>query len=244
MSIADLALAQAIGRGDVHGARFLIVGSGEMGRRAVGNLDARGGLVTVASRTFENARKLAGQHGFAHAAFDPGPDVIGSVAGIVVALAGPWRIGRDTRRALADSTAWVIDLSSPGALEDDLPAVLGGRLSSIDDLSEAAVQPLSDRLLERLDGLAEQALVQYERWTANEARRAAADALTGRARALQAVELDRLWRRLPTLEQGERDEVERAVEQITRLLLRDPLEQLGHDADGRHAQAARDLFRL
>ena len=244
MSIADLALAQAIGRGDVHGAHFLIVGSGEMGRRAMGHLAARGGLLTVASRTFENARELAGQYHSQHARFDPGPDVIGSVAGIVVALAGPWRIAQDTRRALVDSTSWVIDLSSPGALEQDLPAVLASRLISIDDLSEAAAQPLSDRLLERLDGLAEQALVQHEQWAEDEARRAAADALTARARALQAAELDRLWRRLPALDQGERDEVERTVEQITRLLLRDPLEQLGDDADGRHVRAARDLFRL
>lgn len=244
MSIADLALAQAIGRGDVHGARFLVVGSGEMGRRAVGHLAARGGLVTVASRTLENALELAGHYRFPHAPFDPGPDAIGPVAGIVVALAGSWQIGPDTRRALVESTSWVIDLSSPGALDRDLPAVLGSRLISIDDLSDVAAQPLSERLLERLDGLAEEALMQYERWIEDEARRTAADALTDRARALRIAELDRLWGRLPALDQAQRDEVERTVEQITRLLLRDPLEQLGHDSDGRHVRAARDLFRL
>jgi hypothetical protein len=38
--------------------------------------------------------------------------------------------------------------------------------------------------------------------------------------------------------------VERALEHLTHTLLRDPLEQLGTDGDGRHVRAARELFRL
>jgi glutamyl-tRNA reductase len=244
MSIADLAIVQTIGREDIHGAEFLVVGTGEMGRRAVSHLTARGALVTISSRSVENARELARQFHLPHAPFDPGPDVIGSVAGVVVALAGPWQIAPDSRRSLLDATSWVIDLSLPSALDPDLPPALARRLISIDDLSDAAAPPVSDHLLERLDGLAQQALAQHEQWLEDEGRRAAADALTARARALRVTELDRLWGRLPTLDQAERDEVERTVEQITRLLLRDPLEQLGQDADGRQVQAARDLFRL
>jgi glutamyl-tRNA reductase len=244
LSLADIALAHVIGSGDVSGARFLVVGTGEMGRRAVGNLSARGGLVTVASRTEETASALAKGYGAAAAPFDPGADLVGSMTGVVVALGGPWRIGQETTRALLASTSWVIDLSSPGAFVADLPRELGDRLISIDDLTQVGGQPLSHRLLEQLDALVVETVAEHERWLADDDRRAAADALARRARSLQVTELERLWQRLPSLNQGERDEVERAVEQVTRRLLSDPLEQLGRDADGRHARAARELFRL
>jgi glutamyl-tRNA reductase len=244
MSLADIALAHAIGTGDVSGARLLVVGTGEIGRRAVGNLVARGGLVTVASRTEETARTMAKRYGAAVASFDPGADTVGAMTGVVVALGGPWRIADETASALRAATSWVVDLSSPGALVANLDRALGDRLISIDDLAELAGRPLSHRLLEQLDALVVETVAEYERWLADDDRRAAADALARRARSLQVSELERLWQRLPSLDQGERDEVERAVEQVTRRLLSDPLEQLGRDADGRHAQAARELFRL
>jgi hypothetical protein len=60
----------------------------------------------------------------------------------------------------------------------------------------------------------------------------------------RSLELEQLWQRLPTLDDGQRAEVARMAEHLTERLLRDPMEQLAGDPDGRRASAARDLFRL
>jgi hypothetical protein len=49
---------------------------------------------------------------------------------------------------------------------------------------------------------------------------------------------------VPTLNDEERDEVERMARHLTERLLATPLDRLGNDVDGRHEQAARELFRL
>jgi glutamyl-tRNA reductase len=102
----------------------------------------------------------------------------------------------------------------------------------------------SARLLARLDSLIAETIEQFEHWSAAETRRQAADALATRARAVRSAELERLWRRVPSLNDDERAEVERAFDHATERLLREPLEQLGRDGDGRHVQAVRELFRL
>jgi len=244
LSLVEIALIRAIGEGDVRGRSFIVVGSGEMGERAAAYLLARGGTVTVASRTVDSARALADRAGVAWLPFDPGPDELAGCAGIVIALAGRWTISDQSSRAIAASDSWVVDISAPAALDEGMAGDLGQRLVTIDDLVSTALAPPSARLLDKLDALIERTITEYDRWLADEARRAAADALARRAEAIEAAELDRLWQRMPTLDQQQRIAVEQAIRQLTRQLLRDPLEQLGNDGDGSHTRAARDLFRL
>lgn len=184
--------------------------------------------------------------------FDPGPPVVAGVAGVVIALAGPWAVSEQTRRGLIDSAAWVVDLSAPPALHQEMAKALGDRLVTIDDLAgsdgDARIASgdngLSARLIERLEVLVDGTLTEYERWAGKDAQRAAADALSRRASAVGLAELDRLWQRVPSLDDDQREQVERMVRQLTQRLLRDPLERLSQDGDGRHARAARELFRL
>lgn len=242
-TLVDLALSRALGDADARGRTFHVVGTGEMGRAAVANLVGRGATVSVSSRTIDSARTLAERFGVTHTPFDPGVELLSKLDGVVVALKGRWALDVASHDALLAGRAWIADLSSPPALDREVAAELGERLSTIDDLATPVDEP-SGRLLARLDALVEQTVGDYERWLADEARREAADALASRARAVQTAELDRLWRRVPTLDDAERAEVERAIDHVTQLLLRDPLEQLGNDGDGSHARAARELFRL
>jgi glutamyl-tRNA reductase len=242
-TLVDLALSRALRDTDPRGRPFHVVGTGEMGRGAIAHLLGRGANVTVSSRTIESARNVGERFGIGHTTFDPGPALLSGVDGVVVALNGRWSIDDASRQGLLASAAWISDLSSPPALDREFSEALDGRLSTIDDLATAADEP-SGRLLVRLDALVERTVAEYERWVADENRRAAAEALALRAQAVQAAELDRLWRRVPTLDDAERAEVTRAVDQLTQRLLRDPLEQLGNDGDGSHARAARELFRL
>lgn len=223
--------------------RVLVVGAGEMGRLSALAVRARGGKPVVASRTSDRAAALAAQIGVASTRFVPGPGEIRRFDGVVVALAGRWPLPAAGRLALAESRAWLVDLSSPPALDDDVRSALGGRLTTIDDLASTWA-PASPRMMARLDALVEQTVAEYIRWSAHTDQRRAASALRERAASVESTELDNLWRRMPSLDPAERSEIARAFGRLSDGLLRDPLERLGEDGDGRHERAAQELFRL
>ncbi len=243
-TLADLALERVIGRADTPPRPVLIIGAGEMARRAAQSLAMRGASLLVASRTPERAAVLATEVGGQEVPFDPGADVIAELDGVVVALAGEWLMAETSAAALRESRAWIVDLSAPPALPAIVAASLDGRLVSIDDLADAADSGPSDGLLARLDALVDGALAEYLAWSAGDAQRQAARALTEKAAAARSAELDALWQRAPDLDEEQRREVERMARHLAERLLRDPLERLNEDADGRHADAARELFRL
>ena len=223
----------------------LVVGAGEMGRLAAVALRHRQAKVLIASRSIEHARSLAAEVGARSVTFDPGAERTAGLAGVIIALDGVWPIGAQTAESLVGSEAWIIDLSAPGALLPEFASSLGARLTTIDDLAHVAHDDagFTPALVARLDTLIDQTLAEYADWVARAGQRDAAEALARRAETVGSAELGRL------LDQVELDDeqlraVEQMVAQVTRRLLRDPLEQLGQDRDGRHARAARELFRL
>jgi glutamyl-tRNA reductase len=245
-SLADLAIERLREvSGDLSGRELLVVGSGEMGRLAILAGLAAGAVVAVTSRSSDKAATLAGAAGCRVDDFDPGRRAAGYAA-VVVALAGPWAIGSETIGALAASDTLVVDLSVPPALPETLVDRLGPRLSSADDLARerSGMQPPSRRVLARLDALVDQTAEEFLAWLDGRDRRAAASALVQRADAERAAELAELWRRLPDLGPEARATIERMSEHLAERLLREPLERLGADVDGRHERAVRELWAL
>jgi glutamyl-tRNA reductase len=243
-TLADAAL-EAIERRqiDLHDARVLVVGTGEMGRLTVDRARARGARVAIASRTFEHAEAVARTSGASAAPFDPAATMM-DLAAIVVALRGAWTPAPRTIEALIDGSAIIVDLSVPMAIPQRLAVGIGDRLVSIDDLAVATTSPVSQQDHARMAALVERSLADYERWADGHDRRSAAEALVRLAEAERHSELDRLWQTHPEMDPAAREAVERMSRHLTGRLLREPLERLGQDADGRAAQAARDLFAL
>ena len=243
-TLVDVALEIVVGDAEISGSPVHVVGAGAMGKMAVTSLLRRGALVTVGSRTRETAQAVGARYGALDVEFDPGPALLSKVSGVVVALAGEWVLSDESRRALVQSGTWIIDLSSPRAVDARLAVGMSGRVLTIDDLSGSIAPPGSPQTRARLETLIRETVARYDTWAAERIQRTVADALVHRARALQAAGLDRLRVRAPALEEHERAEIERAFSEVVNTLLRDPLEQLGHDRDGHRAQAARELFRL
>jgi glutamyl-tRNA reductase len=243
-SLADVALSRVGDTSPKAIGQVLVVGAGDMARQAAHALHARGASVLVGSRTPERAQLLAAEIGARSVPLDPGAAVASGLGGVVIALRGRWQVADATVRSLLDSTAWVVDLSAPSALSDEHAGRLGSRLVTIDDLAVDAGPVLSARMVARLDDLVEEALADYRAWSARRTQRAAASELAEKALAARSVELEALWQRLPALEPTHREEVERMAHHLTDRLLRDPIEQLDCDEDGRRARAVRELFRL
>jgi glutamyl-tRNA reductase len=244
-SLADVALATIERQaGPIRGRDVLVVGAGRMGRLAANAAVAVGGSVTVANRSAEGGDALAASVGARIEAFDPGAR-IGSFAGVVVALAGPWPIGAATVDALARSATVVVDLSVPAAVPARLGEILGARLVTADDLAQTDVRPAAqDGSAARLDALVERSTAEYVGWLKGRAGRATAEALVKRADREREAELAALWRRLPDIEPEARNAIEGMTRHLAGRLLREPLERLGRDTDGRDGRAIRDIFAL
>ena len=243
-NLVDVALERIAAEETLGGSQLHVVGAGAMGKLAVLSLIRRGARVTVGSRSRDSAYALARRYGAVDVEFDPGSALLSDVRGVIVALAGEWVLSEESRHALAQSGAWVVDLSSPSAVDAELAPTLRGRLLTIDDLSGSTERPGSPRTQARLEALIHETVERYETWAADTTQRTVADALLQRARAAQTAELDRLRLRAPALDDQERNAIERALSAVANTLLRDPLEQLAQDRDGHRAVAARELFRL
>jgi len=244
-SLADVALASIERQiGAIRGRDVLVVGAGRMGRLAARAAVAAGASVAVANRSADGAEALAASAGARIEAFDPEAR-IGGFAGIVVALAGPWPIGIATIDTLARSATVVVDLSVPAAVPAGLAQILGARLITADALALTDVGAAAqDGSAARLDALVERSTAEFVAWLKGRDGRAAAEALVKRADRERRAELAALWRRLPDLESETRDAIEGMTRHLADRLLREPLERLGRNADGRDGQAIRDIFAL
>jgi glutamyl-tRNA reductase len=245
-SLADVAV-DLIGRssGGLSRRELLVVGAGRMGRLAVTAGVAAGASVAVASRSADRAAELARATRTRVEDFDPRADA-GAYVGIVVALGGPWAIGSEAIDTLGRARTLVVDLSVPAAVPEPLAIALGRRLTTADDLAHAdrAAEPIPDRTLARLDSLIDRTADEFVRWLDGHERREAARALTERADREREAELAELWRRLPDLDPEARASIEGMSRHLAERLLREPLERLGADADGRHERAVRELWAL
>lgn len=245
-SLADVAVRHIEAeRGSLSGRDVLIVGAGHMGGLAARAAVGAGASLAVANRSPERASDLAIATGGRIEELDPGDRVAG-YAGVIVALGGPWRIGPAAIDGLRRSPTIVVDLSVPPALPPHLAALLGPRLTTVDDLAgdHCPDDAASDRTRSRLDGLVDATTAEFLAWLDGRDRRAAARALVERADLEREAELAELWRRLPELDAGARATIEGMSRHLAERILREPLERLGSDADGRHERAVRELWAL
>ena len=245
-SLADVALASIERQGgSLRGRDVLVVGAGKMGRLAARAAVTAGASVSVANRSVEGARTLAALTGARIGPFDPGAR-IGAFAAAVVALGGPWPISAATIDALGESTTVVVDLSVPSAVPVGVAAILRSRLITADDLALVAseLEAPQGGSSARFEALINRATAEFVAWLKGSDGRAAARALVNRADREREAELAGLWRRLPDLEPEARDAIEAMTKHLATRLLRQPLERLGRDTDGRDERAIRDIFAL
>jgi glutamyl-tRNA reductase len=245
-SLADRALESIRDRTSLDpaaiGRPLLVVGAGEMGRRAAEAAHRAGYAVAVASRNPAHAAEVATPIDGTAWPFDPGAR-LAEAGAVIVALRGLWQLSPASAEALAASGGPLIDLSFPPALPDAVASRLGPRLVSGDSLAGPA-DAGDGRMVRRLHRLAEEAALEFQTWSDHDVDRAAARILSERATLLRERALERLWRQGPAFDHAERERIEGMARQLAEDLLEAPLARLGHDGDGSRARAARDLFDL
>jgi len=152
----------------------------------------------------------------------------------------------ENRTAIAQESSDFHPLSPEGEQEPIEMATETKPAITADDLAQATPDEpgTTEGHLARLDALIEEATAEFLGWLDGRDRRAAAHALIERADREREAELAELWRRLPGLDADERATIEGMSRHLAKRLLREPLERLGTDADGRHERAVRELWAL
>lgn len=246
-SIADLAVRRGAAlTGELAGRRVLVVGTGEMGRLAVGAARNAGAAVAITSRDPGHARDAADRQGLEAWPFDPGAG-LRDVALVIVALAGSWRLTTESLAALTDGPAIVVDLSMPGALPEGTVETLAERHIGIDDVGDA--QPSTrnaalSRYRERLTGLRQRTLVESRDRLAMRDRATTARDLAQRVEHDRRAVIDAHFRRHPELEPDDQVAIEAVTLQLTERLFGPALERLARAGDDRSDLAVRDVFGL
>ena len=235
--------------GGFEGRRALIVGAGSMASLAAQTL-MNGGAesVTIANRNYDRAVALTDRIGGRAIELAAVPDAL-RAADLVVSCTGARGVvlTEEMIRDAADGRAFgVLDVALPRDVAPEAARIPGVTLVTLADLAKTAGGSQAD--------IDEVRRIVHEETGAFEATRRAASvaptvvALRAMASELVDAELARLERRLPDLDEAERNEVARTVRRVVDKVLHNPtvrVKELAADPGGpTYADALRQLFAL
>ncbi|MGH2401368.1 MAG: NAD(P)-binding domain-containing protein, partial [Candidatus Limnocylindria bacterium] len=132
-------------------ATVAVAGTGEMGRRVATRLAASGYRIIVVSASAERGGRVLEQLAGSGHRLEVGPITSRALAEAgAIALAVRTRVPPLTIDVLEASRPWVLDLSSPSAVDRDAAARLGERLMTLDALGAlAGTEPVLAPAVER-----------------------------------------------------------------------------------------------
>jgi glutamyl-tRNA reductase len=235
--------------GGFEGRRALIVGAGSMASLAAQTLLTGGAAsVTIANRNYDRAVALAERVGGTAIQLAAVPDALAD-ADLVVSCTGARGVvltEEMIRNATDGRPFGVLDVALPRDVSPEAARLPGVTLVTLADLAGTAGGSQDD-----IDEV--RRIVGEETGSFEATRRAASVAPTVvalRAMATELVEseLARLERKLPGLDEGQRNEVARTVRRVVDKVLHNPtvrVKELAADPGGpTYADALRELFAL
>ena len=158
---------------DLRGGPFLVVGAGTMGASLAISAKRKGAEVTIASRTYARANRLAEKIGATATTLKAASDLAQSSIAVAVALSGPWP---ELRRA---PKCPIADISTPAAIDQSVRDALNGILLDIDRLlamTPGADSAEAEAYSRRVDPLVDEAVDEYVDWLRDRDLRARAAA--------------------------------------------------------------------
>ncbi|MCC6494176.1 MAG: glutamyl-tRNA reductase [Pirellulales bacterium] len=237
--------------------RVLVLGAGEMADETLRYLkDAGAAKIRVANRSWERAATIARQWEGVATPWEhlwdelAAADVVIGAAGAKGAIVTAAEFDRRVARRRQQRPLFMLDLAVPRNFEPDVGEQLGVYLYSLDDLAEACERNRAARAAE-LPAAERIIQIEADAFMAAAHRRLAGPVITGLRRNLEQpkqAELERLFNKLPQLDEHARSEIEQFADRLVNKLLHPPMESL-RDASQEgppHGllEALRRLFRL
>lgn len=255
LSSAAVILARQV-LGDLRSRRALVVGAGEMSRKAIRHLSEQGVKeLTLINRTREKADALARSAPIRVAGFEQLGEILTQVDLVIASTSATRPIIRfeEVQRALSartDRKLMLIDLALPRNIDPALREFPGVSLWSIDDLSQRIEANLRVRAREipKVEATLAQETTAFMEWYRSRQAILTITQLREHARAIQKSELTRALRRLGQLSDREIRIVEGLAESIVNKLLHQPTVRLKKEAcrgnGALYTDALRTLFGL
>jgi len=217
----------------------LIIGAGDMAEETVRYLKNEGvGRIVVCNRSTDRAERLANEIGGEAVSWDR-LDACLADADVIVSTTGATEPIVDARRFVAarsktgEKSVFILDLGAP---RDFDPAVgeldEGVFLYDIDDLEATCDRNRRARAkeIERAHAIIEEETSRFLHDIHHKATGPIIQRLREHWHDISRSELEQLYRKLPDLEERERQQIERSIERIVNKLLHPPLETLREEA--------------
>lgn len=199
--------------GQLAGRTALVIGAGEMGRRAAKNLADDGACtVLVTSRTIGHAQDLAGEIGCKAIPFDDLGFALKDADLVISATKAPHLIlsliqVAGAMSARPDKPLCLIDIAVPRDIEPEVARIPNVQLLNIDDLQELVSFSRAERskAVEKVQAIVDEEADEFWRWCLTRRAAPALSELQLRADAIRQAEVDRTLRRLSHLNLNEQD---------------------------------------
>ena len=222
---------------DLRGAKCVVVGAGKMGSTVAKHLRARGAAaVTIVNRTLRRAQIVAKQIGAEAFALEALAEALRG-CDLVITAAGSGRfliterMLRDARAADGRRVLLAIDIGVPRDIE---PAAAGDSavVYSLEDLKEIVDASLEGRRAEipKVEAIIAEQVGAYLRWYGSRAVAPVIASLRRKAEQIRHGEIQRLFARMPELDDRQREMVIAASVSIINKLLHAPVTKLRESA--------------
>ena len=218
-------------------ARILVIGAGKMGATIAKHLAARGAVsLTIANRTLARAQTLAASLGAHAVAIEEVPSLLERVDLVIAATGGgtPVITAPMARTALAASRGrlLIVDIAVPCDVEPSVGALPGVTLYEIGDLRQVVDETIDERRAEipAAEAIVAGGVREYMRWYQSRAAAPLIASLRGRAEQIRQAEIEKLFSRLPELDDRQREIIAGASISILNRLLHAPVTRLRESA--------------
>lgn len=203
VSIARIAVSEALRDLDPRKIRVVVVGAGRVGTMLAKYLrDAGISMATIVNRTVEKAERLALELGFEYAGLDRLPGLLRSADLVFIATSASTRLL--TRGMLPARHMIIFDLSTHGNVDPGIAQSVGITLKTIDDLRDVADENRRRRFAEAVKAgkIIEEELEALERSLAALAANEVLAPIMERAERIRRTELSRAIRLLDCDDRG------------------------------------------
>jgi glutamyl-tRNA reductase len=212
----------------------LLIGAGEMAELAARHLvSKRVKHIFISNRTYEKAVQLSNEFGGSTIRFEKLKDFLPEVDIVIVSTGAkePILNKEDFKRALKKRKGrpiFVIDISVPRNVADDVNELSDVYLYNIDDLKEIAERNLESRKLaaETAELIIEKDAIRFERWLRQLKASPVIAELTEFSQRIVDYQLEKLFKQLGNLSEEEQEIVKLAVNSIVKKLLHRPITYL------------------
>ena len=224
--------------GDLSDRTVLVLGAGETGKLTLRSLVESGvGKLLVANRTAARARDIADEFRGDIVPWEHLSEHLTRADIVITATASRgFVLGRDDlAEALAgreDRPLVIIDIAVPRDVHPASGELDAVHLHDIDDLETIVAENVDrrEREFQRSLELVEKEVDDFEAWFERHETEEVIGELVKRVRDASRTELEKLWAKLPDVDDNDRREIHAAVERIVNRILHEPITTLKADS--------------